>query len=741
MNSKRYVVEWLPGGHNHHEDCSCDLKVSFPSLGLEDIIETRFIRGMRRTIFDIYASVKARVVCNYEISNSVIGPRRLTTEQFDNIYVDVMREFLTPRSQIGVAPPIRASNKLVEEHIVPSTRWRHIFEATEKEYWNRIGIHVAPDEVKMINGKAFIPSLQSLVMKRMSWTDTVFNTYNGHRRVVHTMNNITMTKMLKLYGEFNCDTGSITARERSLWNYVPKALDMLESVMDIRQNYGRITPRYDPHMLIRKVKLFSSGGIMPGVQAVGTMYGEKVTVKTSGAKVYLVESAMRQVHDLMLAVKRKDRVRMARAIIAIIKGKYEFKEGQWKSSPELEKMLLKMREFFIPDLPHCYISILLNDDRMKLERNNVIKIGMKWWYGGAYEIYKYLNGDLPNMCYVTGDITGLDKHIHFFLLLLYCHGLHPYIRWAGMTEEEKEFWEDLMTVWATNVAAKLVCHIGGFWRYMVGQMYSGGKETSHGDSWIMAFIFYCFCQYLIEKHPSRAHLINEFMSLTIIAIIVYGDDHVYCFPSILADIMNHKEWAFFLKEYCNMELRDGCTFDSLLSIPDGYGRFKVRGPCFLKRYFIRNTKDKNLAPILPYKEIDTTMVKLFTTEAIASAEVLLSAVGHAWDTQGTNYSAYQAVLGVFNSIRAYDNRPILTVYKEYLADPNHDRKKIVKLMRKVGISESEVFDHFPTMSEMRARHVYDPEKCNYSIPFEKLNEDTTAYEWDVVSDDEVDPDD
>jgi len=256
---------------------------------------------------------------------------------------------------------------------------------------------------------------------------------------------------------------------------------------------------------------------------------------------------------------------------------------------------------------------------------------MKWWHGGAQLIYDFLNGSLPDMFWVDGDITGLDKHIQDWMLLLYCANAQPYFKWDSMSVEDKKFLKKLLIFWASNVCCKLVCHVGGFWRYMMGQMYSGGKETSHGDSWIMAFLFYCFCEHLKKAHPSRAMLIDRFLSLMIIAIVVYGDDHIWCAPKILIDIMNHKTWRDFLHDFCGMELRDANIYFSLLSVPDRFGRLKIRGPRFLKRHLISNGDDSIAVKILPYKEIDEIMLKSFALETPWAPEVKLIVCGMAWD--------------------------------------------------------------------------------------------------------------
>jgi len=269
----------------------------------------------------------------------------------------------------------------------------------------------------------------------------------------------------------------------------------------------------------------------------------------------------------------------------IIKGKGEFRIGQWKTRSELEAMVKKWREFFMPPVTLSQMAQNLNGKRSKYERNLVIQIGMTWWHGGAYFLYKTLNGDLKDYYYVSGDITGLDKHISDWLLLLYCCNVYPYFNWGKMNDEEKKFLEKLIEYWAVNVCCKLACHIGGFWRFMMGYMASGGKETSSGNSWIMAFIFYCYCEHMKTMYPHLAALIHIFLIERFIAIVVYGDDHIWGSPGRLSRWLNEKSWKSFLAVYFRMTLRDERIYRSLLSVPDGRGRLLVEGPPFLKIFY------------------------------------------------------------------------------------------------------------------------------------------------------------
>jgi len=721
---KRHEFIWKPGGHHSHDDCNCDLYVNFPSLGLDPIIERRYV-GHKRSVRDMYANVKALIASSYVMSQGLV-----VRKAFDVItYENYLREYNTPSSQISVTPPFPISNRVKECDIVPCVKWRELARSVESNYWAKFGIYEREQDPD-----AAIPTLFSMCKKRLSWEDTVFGTMNGKKRTIHTMSYFPLEKQMALYAEFNVDTMYRGASEEHMWTYTSGALNWMNFQMDVYKNHNSLKFDYDPHKLIKKVRLFTSAGIAAGGTAEGTIDGEEVRVVSSGKKIHLIEAAMRKVHKLLTGIRKHD-PSVYESIIAVIKTKYEWKFGQFKSEEDLTKMLLKMREFFIPDLPHSFIGILLNEARSLLERNNIIRIGMRFWNGGCWYLFLYLNGNMPNMIWVDGDIEGLDKHIMDWMLLLYCHNVYPYYKWDDMSEPDREFLYELLALWAANVCSKLVCHVGSFWRFMVGQMYSGGKETSHGGSWIMAFIFFCYCEHVKSRNPSRSRLIDEFLSMMIITIVVYGDDHIWCAPEMLSDIMNHETWRDFLKDYCRMKLRDANIYRSLLSVPDKTGRLSVVGPKFLKRYFIKNEKWPELAPILPYKLIDEQICRLFATDTPVCAELVMSAVGFAWDTQATNEYAYQVITDFYNKLASVDQRTPAEILKD-IDLTSVDKTRLRRLIRKIGLSTEDIFDHYPSLNEMLDRHKPDPLKASHFVSLEQLSSIGEEYELEVEEESE-----
>jgi hypothetical protein len=543
---KRHTISWIPGDHpGTHNDCDCDLLVEFPEFQniMKSILQKRF-RGRRRSVAEMYAEVKASVVAQFYMGENGIKTR---PEFCSAIYLDYLREFHTSKSQIAIEPVIHIKNDVEVNDSPLSEKWKGVHIIAERRYWENVLPLVNDISENLFHEDGF-PKLQSLCRKKISWVDTVYGKYQGKKRIIHTKEYFPLEKSLLLYSEFNNDTATRTPQDMCVFKYVYNALSNLLVQMHSQENYGKLRLDYDPKKLITQVRLFTSGGIMPGRSRCAKWCDGPCRIVATGQKIHLMESSMRYLHRVLASIRRDDNF-VCRVSNNIIKVKDQFYYGQWKTSQELEAMKLKAREFFIPDLPHSYESILVNEKRMLLERNNIIRIGMTYWWGGAYYLYTYLNGSLPNMIYVDGDIVGLDKHISDWLLLLYCSNVYPYYDWNSMDAEESRFTMRLLEHWCTNVAYKAVCHVGGFWRYMMGVMYSGGKETSHGGSWIMAFIFYCYLEWIKERNPHMSDIIDMMISESYISIAVYGDDHIWSCPNVLRSFMNHQTWKVFLRDY------------------------------------------------------------------------------------------------------------------------------------------------------------------------------------------------
>lgn len=327
---KRHEFVWLPGGDHDHNNCDCDLKVTFPALHIPDMIEKRYTTHYR-TVREMYASVKANIVAKYYLKENEIA-----SKPFDmQLYIDYLREYSTSESQIAISPPFSVDNRATEIPTVPNPEWRTLHRAVESYYWGKLGLYAVRRDVDfeywsrklqrpvMYTG---IPTLQELCFDILSWVKTTYDpVVDGDKklaRVVNTSNYFPLEKQLKLYREFDVNTARRGRTEERMWEFTPGALKWLNYQMQNEQHFGSVTFFYDPRYLMRKIKIYTSAGINSGGTVIGVYKGMKIKVVSSGKKIFCMEAAIRQVHEILAQI-RKDERDYANVITAVIKAKQE----------------------------------------------------------------------------------------------------------------------------------------------------------------------------------------------------------------------------------------------------------------------------------------------------------------------------------------------------------------------------------------------------------------------------------
>jgi hypothetical protein len=313
-------------------------------------------------------------------------------------------------------------------------------------------------------------------------------------------------------------------------------------------------------------------------------------------------------------------------------------------------------------------------------------------------------------------------------LYLYLMAGARYYDWAGMNPSQRTMLKRLYLILAYHVTNKITLQPGSFWRLIRGVMYSGGKETSHGDSWIMALVFYMYVEHIKQTHPTDASYIEQCLTLRFIAIIVYGDDHVWCAPKVLRHLLNANSFARFLKEYLGMELRDFKEYDKFLSDVDhSTGLMRYRGPKFLKRYWIPSSdlEIEGSAPVLPYKHYLEPLVRCCTvTEEEDYLGLLAKTIGQMWDTMGTNEMAYTAIKAIYDHVSARISCTPKDLYNQWKDDPVKV-KYLLTMSKKSTMRLEDFFDTVPTLEFLQSRHAFVPELSN-NRPLVDLQEDLYA---------------
>jgi len=333
-----------------------------------------------------------------------------------------------------------------------------------------------------------------------------------------------------------------------------------------------------------------------------------------------------------------------------------------------------------------------------------------WWNGGAYELARYLRFDAPDMEWNEGDHRRFDKTVIESLLAQYQAANMMYYDLDAMTEMERKIflWANVQSY--ETLIMKLTCHIGGEWQLLDAIMPSGAKVTSHGDSWIVC---YTFCAYLIEmmrKYPGRATKIRFFIEKGMIRIGIYGDDHLWCCPRVLGDILNEQTFSTFLLDVFHMVIQEPQTHRKFFVEVDQVGNIKGTGPKFLKRYFIRGRRGE--PPVLPFKPTMETLSKVLAPKTSSIGDMLLAVIGQAWDTMFTNPVSYGVLSMMYKELLILLDRPVAVVLME--SKVTNDKERYDWLM-KLGIKEGELDKGFPSYERKRREyHAYDQSKCSFA---------------------------
>jgi hypothetical protein len=669
-------------------------------------------------------SIYAELISKYYILNGeVLRYENMQMNLYYDYYINV---YTHPQSQIPIRPPVDARNNASSTGIFPDLKIRGLVKRLFDHHLV-YNLKIPVPKKKLIG----IQTLRYLAYDVCSYESIVYKDYKGMPRVRFATNNAgELAVQLKLYSEFNVNGALRGPSFGELRKILPGALRLLEGALDCEKFVGTFDFFYHPESIIDFCKLGTSGGVVAVPMNILTLNGTRYRVMNAGKKLHLFEPAARQFHKYMCQLLRGGNPIFE--FLCVMKLKQEWRIGHNKNEDELRAMQTKCREFFIAGMLGIFLSHLLMNKRMFIERGNMIRIGMKFIYGGAYELAKYMRYDVEDMIYVTGDIKNLDKHIKDWQLMLYILTGQRYFRWNKYSRKKERFVRRLFRILAYNIAHKVVLHVGGFWRFMRGFMYSGGKETSAGNSWILCLAFFCYLIYTVMKFPHLKQYVDRFLVLKLIVIIAYGDDHIWVMPGVLREYFNKFTWTKFLEEFYDMELREGEQFDSFMSEFDHVtGMFIKKGPKFLKRYFVKNRMNNGLAPVLPVKPTDETMIRMVCNDNQEPHDYLMTAQGMGWDSLGTNIAVYENAKWFFNQIKL-ENPTIspLHVYQSYMNDKARF-KKLNDLSRKLSIPIETIINDFPTIKRLQELHVHDPQRCKFGGILEEY--DTVLSNMTMVS--------
>jgi len=415
-----------------------------------------------------------------------------------------------------------------------------------------------------------------------------------------------------------------------------------------------------------------------------------------------------------------------KSFILILISKLLGKKREWKkltglaTLEKLRKLLVSMREFFIPSMFHSFLGHVLLWFLKFIMTGTYIAIGVDFMHGGAYNIALLMNYTLKGkIVWRKGDIKKFDKNIQSIIVRMYPGIGYMCYRKDNKTADALRYLRSLFRHFMYHIDTKIVLHLGNFFRIERGKVYSGGLETSLLDSVAKLFLFCLFVVYTAWKYPHVAPYIKQCVMLRLICMIVYGDDHIWGVPELLDAIFNIRTYAFFLMEFFNIELREGEEFKDFLTTINPVTQEIIKpGLVFLKRYFIKST-EPDFPPVIAFKPTRDILTSFAAKEYcettgidIDPIEALLSAIGQAYDAQW-NHVAYNAIKEAFDMIISRYSIPDPETELRNFMDYPDKRVKVNKIMRRTGILEKHILCSFPTWEQIRERMILNVDKCQF----------------------------
>jgi len=719
-HANRYLLEWEGKEDCKHNTtvCRCTLVATLNFEGHKDVCRIpRVYEGELLTAKKQMVEVMKYTAKRYVMHEGQVVPLTTPIEKGRALLKFGFEYYSTPSNRL-IRPPFHATNMPRPKRVEVMPNLRRVIREIDQIFFERIRLPLQNLEHLLDEGTQ-PRSLKATLLRRYSFEAMFYSTFGGHKAVVNTMEDLPPEKIVKLFSEFSNDTIS---REGfgELRPLMGKAMHRIQAFLGTKHFYRTVPFQYDGTELLNFVSRGgSAAGIRPGVEHTVNGPHYRKSYVTGGKKTdQFVHYAMKFdefIHKLVgnaCIVTSYDKYEDFE-IYCVMRFKDEFKYAWPPTAEECAKLKQKCREFFIPNLLQQFLSKLMMTPRQLLERGDVIRIGQKWNHGEAQRFSEYMRGSFPNMHWHTGDVTKLDKNIRDWLLTMYVKTGSYYFSHPDDLSAKLE--KALTIILSERINVKTVLHIGGQWTLTRGMMYSGGFETSHGDSWVLLFAFCLYLEYTMATHPNRSYLIERSLLKGLIRIVVYGDDHVFCTPDELVDILNEEAFGAFMTKYIGLEIRDAVSIPYFHSEVNYQDMIVKPGVVFLKIYFVmwELVEDEDFPVIYPFKPTHDSLIKLFCNKANLEITYPLQAIGQAYDTRGTNSTSYTLIRHFYDYYVRLLNRSPRELFEQ--AMEASDAVALRNLVGRTGITLEEMKKGFPSRRMLLDLHRIDRVKGSNKI--------------------------
>jgi len=332
---------------------------------------------------------------------------------------------------------------------------------------------------------------------------------------------------------------------------------------------------------------------------------------------------------------------------------------------------------------------------------------MKWWFGGGLRLFNDLRGFDEEMSYDDGDFKSLDKTVKAILMDLYLKGGTIYLDWAAMSKKDQVMYKTALRTLCNCLVVKVVRIGNNIWVTMTGVMPSGIFSTSDGDSYIVLLLICFYIEWKRENNQGDLQEIDVALAARKVLSVVYGDDHVLGVSNMMRRFFSEQGFADYVKEYWEMDIRQ--VRMCLPALTEIESDFVVKpGLILLQRYLIKRPKHMPVtaAVVVPWKEAVRHFVRIpWDKEGrFHFSRVLCSIIGHAWDTLGTNLTAYYELCFLWNEVVCALGLTQDSI-DELLRTEMKSEKVRTEWVKKLGMSMKDMMK-FPTLEQLVSRHEY-----------------------------------
>jgi len=743
---RRMDVAWnVIGECTNHMYCDCTLRVMIRDVRFDkfEFVVSRMAGKYRRTSDDMYFFALAQIAAVFGYSEHILTRHNMDV---NTVLKSIMLNVAHSKNMVKIPPFILHNVVPKSVGLFPSCHpILMAYRAWDLRYFSKLGIDImhnnwvnyiwkdAPrhgirglpwktDRDPVPEGEVAVdrvPSLKTMLMQRLSVYNTTFTGGDHGEYTVCTLDGLYPNKLYTGLQRHDMPTRDANTFAKSLYPLIVPAITMMQEYMGTDKFLSIYD--YDPYKdRSDAMPTTSSSGLRSGESRIEMgPDGIRRTYSTTGKKIEQRTYILRQHRSAIDAALKGDILENPDPA-SMVTPKVETANssniqdwaGPWNKSIKMSAFLGKYRNFMIGFGTNYLDEQHVCGLRQKLERGKMIRIGQKWWHGGAQEFFSFLKGEDPDMVFGDGDVENFDNAVHRVLMEIYMSQSGVYYNFNDPITKKAYY---IMLRRAIKTLTARITHLyGNEWRVIYGGMPSGVYSTSHGDSWILGFLFWLFVCHVMHCNPSIRKKIRVLFKDGKIVIVVYGDDHIIGVHRSIHSMISEEKFAEFIGKFFDMKTKDVRNDVNFLSIPNDHGTLNLKGIVFLQRYFIgipsHFTAHPRMPQVYPYRPITKYYWKLpfGGGEKRSVVDLMMACIGNVYDTMGTNRLAYEFFLFMFMILKKISG--ITDIRKHFLARLNDlEERDLIKLLNKSGISLEDILEGFPTLHKLENMHMIDTE--------------------------------